>query len=521
MIAKSIRARFLLWLAFLLVAILSGFGFTAYRLHTSNRLRLIDEDLNRRLRTVSMDLRSRGHRPGGPAPGFGGRRGGPPPEGEKFNDFDRGGFRRGGPLPEEGEEGFRRGGRGEGFRRGLPPELTDPTFRPPDIVFSERTLGLFDESDTNSFYYAIWSPGGLLQKRSTNAPTSLHRPTREGRDTATHFTTYGQRRLAYNFTEVGHAIVIGKPIADYFADSRNYALLLLAAGASVLGVGLGGAWVLTTRALRPIQAISAAATRISSGKLEERINVADTDSELGQLATLLNSTFARLEAAFSQQKQFTGDAAHELRTPLTVIISEVQTTLARPRTAEEYKETLEGCLETAQRMRGLSQSLLELARFDAGQEAIQRERFDLAEKIRKCAELVKPLANERGIAIHTNLDSAEISADPVRIEQVITNLLGNAVFYNKDNGHVDVSLNTQNNMAIVRVADTGQGIKAEDLPNIFKRFYRADKSRTTANGRSGLGLAITKAIIDAHGGSIEVQSTPGEGTIFKVSLPLN
>jgi two-component system, OmpR family, sensor kinase len=180
---------------------------------------------------------------------------------------------------------------------------------------------------------------------------------------------------------------------------------------------------------------------------------------------------------------------------------------------------LEACLETAQRMRGLSQSLLELARFDSGEEPIQRERFDAAELARKCAELIKPLANERGIAIHTNLEPVEISGDAVRIEQVITNLLGNAVFYNKENGHIDLSLKSENGMAVLKVADTGQGINEVDMPHIFKRFYRADKSRTQANGRSGLGLAITKAIVDAHGGSIEVESPPGAGTTFIVRLP--
>src|SRR5205823_4097475 len=146
---------------------------------------------------------------------------------------------------------------------------------------------------------------------------------------------------------------------------------------------------------------------------------------------VLNSTFARLEAAFAQQKQFTADAAHELRTPLAVIISEAQTTLARERNASEYRETVEACLETAQQMRRLTESLLELARFDAGQETMQRSSFDLAETARTCVNLIRPLAALKNIQIHCELATATVKGDPDRLRQVITNLLSNAVQYNK------------------------------------------------------------------------------------------
>src|SRR5262249_34839435 len=156
---------------------------------------------------------------------------------------------------------------------------------------------------------------------------------------------------------------------------------------------------LASRAIQPVRQISLTARRIAAGNLSERIDVSDTDSELGQLATVLNSTFTRLDKAFAEQKQFTADASHELRTPLAVIISETQMTLARERSPSEYRETVETCLAAAQQMRSLTESLLQLARFDAGQESMQRRPFDLAETTLACIQRVRPLAAHRGIQI--------------------------------------------------------------------------------------------------------------------------
>ena len=300
---------------------------------------------------------------------------------------------------------------------------------------------------------------------------------------------------------------------------RRFAWWLTAVGGVVLACGLGGGWVLASRAIRPIEDISAAANRISAGTLAERINVADTDSELGRLAGVLNATFAKLEAAFAQQTQFTADASHELRTPIAVLISETQTTLARERTADEYRETVAACLDTAQQMRRLTQSLLDLARLDAGQEPIDRRPLDLAETARDCVELIRPLADERGLRITSELAPAKTLGDEGRLRQVVTNLLTNALQYNQDHGEIRVSTRVEDQTAVVTVADTGIGISPEDLPHIFKRFYRGDKSRARARGCTGLGLSICQAIVEAHGGTIAAASEPGRGAEFTVRLP--
>jgi two-component system, OmpR family, sensor kinase len=500
---KSIRWRFALWLALLLVFVLTGFGLTAYQLHRNVQFNRLDEELKYRVSALSAALRLQ-----------------PPPllEGQNGN---RGPGVSDGPLP------FDRDPSGQRLPKG-PPSGFDPgragprgfRFGPREIQLSTEALGLFDTNMPSGFYYVLWPGfGGAKPIRSTNAPTAIPQPEQAGHDTGTYTRTRDNFREAYHYTELGDCVLAGRSVAKDVAATRRFAALLIAGGVAVLLLSIAGIWVLTGRALKPVEEISAAATRISAGHLSERINVSDTDNELGQLAGTLNSTFARLEAAFAQQRQFTADASHELRTPLAVLISEAQTTLAHQRTAGEYRETVAACLETAQQMRRLTESLLELARLDAGQQQIQPAPFDLAETARACVELIQPLADQRAIRIHCDLTPTQLTGDAARLSQVITNLLANAIQYNKPPGEIKITTRPENDMAVLTVADTGQGIAPEDLPHIFERFYRADKSRTHTSDHTGLGLAICQSIVEAHGGRITVQSTPGNGAEFTVTLP--
>jgi heavy metal sensor kinase len=307
-------------------------------------------------------------------------------------------------------------------------------------------------------------------------------------------------------------------LAPDLAAMHRLAVWLFAAGAGVLALGLAGGWGLASRAIRPIEDISATAMKIAGGDLSQRINAADNDSELGRLAAVLNSTFARLESAFAHQSRFTADASHELRTPVSVILSQTQTALSRDRSSAEYREALEACQRAAQRMRSLTQALLELARLDAGQEPMKREPFDLARVARESMELVRPLAAERSIDLRADLPATECLGDAERIGQVATNLLTNAIQFNHDCGQVRIGVHSSNGSVRLMVTDTGAGIPAEDLPHIFERFYQVDRSRARKGG-SGLGLAICKAIVDAQGGAIEVTSQPGAGSTFTLSLP--
>ena len=513
MIFNSIRWRLQAWHGLILVAVLAGFGVAAYQVAHDNQLRRIDQDLEQHLMAL---VRPRPPRP---------------PQGR---------------FPDEppGQSSAPQFGRQPGSQPGEPRE--DRRFDSPDFLQNMRELvqqgGVLDASQPNTFYYILWQGDGAVVARSPGAPDNVPAPTRvgspepqglQGRDAfgkgspgmpgpglPPEARTRGQMREAYRFLPHGQCLLVGRSLVPDLAAMRRLALWLTAAGATVLLLGLVGGWWVATRAIRPIDAISATAVRIADGDLSQRISAADTESELGRLAGVLNSTFARLEAAFDQQARFTSDASHELRTPVSVILTQTQTALSRERSSGEYQEALEACQRAARRMKALTESLLELARLDAGQKPIKRERFDLAVVVRDCVELLRPLAAERGIQIHCDVPPMECLGDAERIGQVVTNLLTNAIHFNRDQGEVRLSARAEHGGVLLTVADTGQGIPAEDIPHLFERFYRVDKSRSRIQGRNGLGLAICKAIVDAHGGTIDVTSQAGVGTTFTVRLPL-
>ncbi len=329
----------------------------------------------------------------------------------------------------------------------------------------------------------------------------------------------GTTRELYEFTRPGECLLVGRSIAPELADLRELALWLSGLGSGVLMLGLVGGWWVATRAIRSIKDISATATKIATGDLSHRINTDDTDNELGQLAAVLNSTFARLESSFERQRQFTADASHELRTPVAVILSQAQTTLARDRGADEYREALEACQRAAQRMRRLTDSLLELARLDAAEASLLREHCDLAPIAEECLQAIRPLSEEKTIQLNTDLKPAPCLGDAGRLAQVVTNLVTNAVHHNKAGEHIRVTTGQEGDWVVLVVADTGPGIAPEDLPHLFERFYRADKSRQGGGGGTGLGLTISRAIVEAHGGTIDATSNEGKGATFTIRLP--
>ncbi len=517
---RSIRWRLLAWLAFLLVLLLAGFGVTAYQLQKKSRLQQIDDELEKRVAALTADVSGIVQMSRRFEEGPGRMSEGGPQRAEPGN---RPPLRE--PSPEGGAEGFGGGPPRGGFRKDLRidlrgpgrPPWDDPESRP--LELTAQTLGLFDQADTNAFYFAAWGRSGRLMKASANAPGDIAYPAAPRTELGLRVQQRGDFREMARFTEIGECVLAGRNIGPDLAAMDRFAGWLVLAGGAVLAFGLGGAWWVAAGALRPVENIGATAKRISEGNLSERIDLAETEGELGRLAGVLNATFARLETAFAQQRQFTADASHELRTPLAILISETQTALARPRSAEDYRETVEACLEAAQQMRRLTESLLQLARFDAGQEPMQREPLDLADLARTCADRIRPIAVEHGLSLTCDLAAAPTSGDSDRLVQVINNLLSNAIHHNRPTGTIRVVTRTEGMQAVFAVEDTGHGIPAEDLPHLFKRFYRADKARRRTEGRNGLGLAISRAIVEAHGGTLTASSEPGKGSIFTARLP--
>jgi heavy metal sensor kinase len=493
----SIRARLLWWSGVLLACVLGGFGVTAYQLERTQALRRIDDELGRRLALLQDDWR------GSVPPGGRGGPGGP--GGRKSFGLKDG--KRGRPERDDGGTGSREGGAGAERGRGGAQLRLSPT-----------TAALFADQAATAFYYAGWTSTGAPGGRSANGPVDLPVPTESARGQRFERTRAGWREH-YAFTEARDCVLVGVSLAEAERVTRRFGWWLSGAGLGVLAVGLGGTWWIAVRALQPVKEIGATARRIAAGNLDERIAAPDAASELRELADVLNSTFARLEAAFAEQRNFTADASHELRTPIAALVTAMQGLLTRERSVEEYRETVEACLRTVQQMRQLTESLLALARFDAGQETPRREPCDLADVVRVSVERLRPLAEQRKITLHVAAEPTNLRCDAERIAQVVTNLVANAIHYNREGGEVCVAMRADGTHAVLTVMDNGGGIAAKDLPQVFERFYRADQARSWSDGHSGLGLAICKAIVEAHGGTITAVSTEGEGSTFTVRLP--
>src|SRR5262249_53023371 len=353
-----------------------------------------------------------------------------------------------------------------------------------------ETLALFGEEA--GYYFVIWFRDGTVLASSSNLPADVRPPQRDERDTLPHFRTTGEWREVLHCSGIGECALTGRSLSTDLAAIRAFGLKLILYGTLVLGVALGVGWWITTTALQPVTHISAAAERISTGSLHQRVRVADPDTELGRLATVLNNTFARLEAAFARQTQFTADAAHELRTPLAVLISEGQRVLSRERTTDEYRDAVAGMLDAAQQMRQLTETLLALARLDGPDASIPPSPVDLASCAMSAFNRFGPQALARNVRLHAEAELVFALGRPDRIDVVVTNLVSNAIVYNRPAGEVWIRTRREGSDAVLEIADTGIGIGPADLPHIFERFYRADKSRSRADGHAGLGLAISR-----------------------------
>ncbi len=384
--------------------------------------------------------------------------------------------------------------------------------------FPLEMRNLFDPNALESVYLVLWDGKGQVLFRSANAPESLQCPPSPPRDQDKVARLRGTYHELVHGGPRGFRGVVGREVSADRAALRQLGLQIAGSGALIWSLGLLGGWWLAGRAIKPIEAISQTASRIAGGELSERIDIAGTDNELGRLSQVLNETFDRLSTAVERQREFTADASHELRTPLTVILSETSRGLKRERSAEEYQEIISTCSLAATRMRTLVESLLMLARQD-GTPELRRETVDLSNIVSASIRLHQPLAAERGITLRAELQSAPCHADPNALPVIAGNLLSNAIQHQGREGEVVIRVYQSAGKAVLEVADRGPGIAPEHLSRLFDRFYRIDPARGASGGHSGLGLAIVRAIVDNHHGTVNVESAPGQGTTFRVELP--
>ena len=288
----------------------------------------------------------------------------------------------------------------------------------------------------------------------------------------------------------------------------------------ILAVGLAAVltFFLSRRILAPVEGLSRAARALARGEFSQRVSVTSRD-EVGELGRTFNAMASELATTEEVRRSLVADVAHELRTPLSNIRGYLEG--IRDGVVTANPDTLRSMHEEVLLLTRLIEDLQELALAESGQMDLYLQPCNLAELTKRAVAGVQPSAELKGVVLTTDVaDHAPVAADPERIGQVLRNLLANAVNYTGAGGSIKVSLHRGDGCARVRVEDTGVGIAEEDLPYVFERFYRVDKSRSRSTGGVGLGLTIAKRMVEAHGGRMAVESTAGEGSTFSFTLPL-
>jgi heavy metal sensor kinase len=291
----------------------------------------------------------------------------------------------------------------------------------------------------------------------------------------------------------------------------------------ILLLASAGGYFLARKSLSPIASMNLQTQHITAQRLSSRLDVDNPRDELGRLATTINDLLTRLETSFKEQQRFIADASHELRTPLAVLRGETEVALNKPRTVPEYQESLSLIKDEAERLSRIVEDLFMLARqpMDAPM-AFLKEPLSLNETVRDCSRAAQVLAIRKGVQLNTESDSRSIilSGDHELLRRMILNLLDNAVKYTPEGGEISVVLARHNGNARISVRDTGVGISQADQAHVFDRFFRVDKARSRVLGGAGLGLSIVAWIVESHGGKIDLESSPGKGSLFTVELPL-
>jgi heavy metal sensor kinase len=315
-----------------------------------------------------------------------------------------------------------------------------------------------------------------------------------------------------------YLIETGAPMDEVQAHLHRWLMFLLVVLPVVAALAVGGGSFLVKRALLTVDKIAASAERISSQNLSERLPVARTGDELERLSTALNHMIQRLDEAFQYSRRFMADASHELRTPLTVLRGELESYIQEPTLAPER---LGSALEEVERLANIVEGLFAISRLDAGEAAAEWVKLDLARLTAATADQMSLLAEDKNIQVTcAAAEPVWVEGDQARLKQVVVNLLDNAIKYTLQGGAVALTVTPTDSKAVLEVADNGIGIPTEALPRVFDRFFRVDTARSRELGGAGLGLSIVKSICVAHHGHVEASSFPGQGSRFRVELPL-
>lgn len=313
-------------------------------------------------------------------------------------------------------------------------------------------------------------------------------------------------------------VQIARNLNDVDRTLRLLFITLLVSGPLLIIIAGVAGYFLAARALQPIAEITETARAISAQDLSARLRLPATEDEVGRLATTFDSMLARLEDAFRRERQFTADASHELRTPLAAMQTIISGTLTKQRTPADYEQALGDLGHEVERLRTLTEGLLQLARGDIRRAIAKAEAIDLALLLHDVVDSLQPLAEEKGLTIinKTPATGLIIYGESDTLIRLFVNLIDNAIKYT-ETGAITITAAQAAEEVVIKMSDTGIGIAPKDLPHIFERFYQADQSRSKEG--AGLGLAIAREVVHAHGGDLTVSSNLGQGSTFTVHLP--
>ena len=401
-----------------------------------------------------------------------------------------------------------------------PTLLTEVTSDDPTEL--ERYARVFNTSGGITFDSSVGIETVPVNKdfvdRALSGQRGTRRDTAEGDDDQIRVITLPIRRDG----QIVGVLEVGESEEDVSGILGTLLLIMGVTYAVTLVVAVLGGSFLAGRALSPVDRITNLARRITAEDLGQRLDFRLPDDEVGRLARTFDEMIGRLHEAFRRQRQFTTDASHELRTPLTIMKGQVDVALQKQRDPEDYRQVLQEVNEEVDRLIHLTASLLTLTRADAGAIPLALEGVDVAGVVSGAVEHMSATALQKGIDLRFVSDgSATIRADEDLLLQLLLNLVDNAIKHTPSGGRVTVGWGRTDSRVELWVQDTGIGIPEQHVPLIFDRFYRVDKARSRTDGGVGLGLAISRWIAEAHGGSIRVTSVPGEGSTFTVLVPLN
>jgi heavy metal sensor kinase len=319
--------------------------------------------------------------------------------------------------------------------------------------------------------------------------------------------------------EDGRVLLVASSLEGVDSAAHRVLVLLLIGGAAALVAIAAGGWLLSRKALRPVEQLTRQAERIEVDNLAERVPLPRTNDEIAHLAVTLNNMLDRLDRGMGEKRRLVADASHELRTPLAVMQSELDVALVYETLDPAARKVLESTREEVERMTRTVENLLTLARADDGRLVLLCERVALRDLVDEVAADLGAVADRAGVAISVDGAGGPVEADRDRIRQLLVNLVENAVKYSRPGGEVRIEAWREGGEMWVRVSDDGLGIPADALPHLFERFFRVDSARVRTTGGSGLGLAICREIALAHGGRVWAESEEGTGSSFTLALP--